>query len=144
MMNCSVSRVGAVPQRLAGGQDRELLGNDDAGVLIGRRPQGHCRWFAGQASKGYLHDLCVAFPRRIVALLIEDAYVDDLAGRTLEPIVKFVAAAPLNGELMMRIRAVVDHRNDDLILLWVVVHRPKGVRHRGVVGRYHHEHKCNQ
>ena len=41
----------------------------------------------------------IAFHRRIVPLIIENAHVDDLLRRSWEPIDKLAAAAPLNGEV---------------------------------------------
>ena len=111
--------------------------------MVGRRPQRHCGWPAGQASKRHPYGLRIAFPCRIVSLIIENVQVDDLMRRLPELIHNLAAVAPPDGEVMIRVGTVVDDVDNELIAFRIVVHSPKCIRHHGGSGSYHRHSECN-
>ena len=47
----------------------------------------------------------------------------------MEMITNLVAAAPMNGKVMIGVGTVIHHGNDELIAFPIVVHSPKILRH---------------
>ena len=46
-------------------------------------------------------------------------------------LIELAALGPLGGEVMIGVGTIIDDRNDQLISIRIIVHRPKIVRHHG-------------